>query len=89
MPDKANSPNPLPMIFAESSLSAGLEADEAEEDPSADPFIVQERIFSKYAAMLYSSDNNAKTFHEFKDAKFCPSCGEKVDVYISYQNIPF
>merc|ERR1719422_1167944 len=27
--------------------------------------------------MLYTSNNNAKTFEEFKDAKFCASCGEK------------
>ncbi len=51
----------------------------AEDDPSADPFIVQERIFSKYAAMLYTSDNG-KSFHEFKDAKYCQSCGEKVSL---------
>ena len=40
------------------------------------PFIPQERILNKYAAMLYYSCNQGKNFHEFKDAKFCPSCGE-------------
>ncbi len=62
-----------------SGLSMGLE-EEGDDDPTADPFIAQERIFSKYAAMLYTSDNNGKTFHEFKDARFCPSCGEKVKI---------
>ncbi|EDO46114.1 predicted protein [Nematostella vectensis] len=42
----------------------------------ADPFIPHERILSKYAAMMYYSCNHGKNFHEFKDAKFCPSCGE-------------
>ena len=42
----------------------------------ADPFIPQERIMSKYAAMLYYSCNHGKNFHEFKDAKYCASCGE-------------
>lgn len=42
----------------------------------ADPFIPHERIMSKYAAMMYYSCNHGKNFHEFKDAKFCPSCGE-------------
>lgn len=65
----------------ESSLSEGLGGDEEDdENPNSDPFIPQERIFSKYAAMFYTSDNNGKTFQEFKDAKFCPSCGEKVDM---------
>ena len=31
---------------------------------------------SKYAAIMYYSCNHGKNFHEFKDAKFCPSCGE-------------
>ena len=59
----------------DSILSAGLE--ENEEDDS-DPFIPQERIFSKYAAMLYTSNNQGRSFEEFKEAKFCQSCGEKV-----------
>lgn len=42
----------------------------------ADPFIPHERIMGKYAAMMYYSCNHGKNFHEFKDAKFCPSCGE-------------
>ena len=50
------------------------------DDPSADPFIVQERVFSKYAAMMYSSENG-KSFHEFKEAKYCQSCGEKVTIW--------
>ena len=41
-----------------------------------DPFIPQERILSKYAAILFYSCNHGKNFHEFKDAKFCSSCGE-------------
>lgn len=61
----------------ESGMSIGQE-EEPEEDPNVDPFIPQERIFSKYAAMMYTSDNNGKSFHEFKDARYCPSCGEKV-----------
>lgn len=34
---------------------------EENDEPSADPFIVQERIFAKYAAMLYTSDNGKNT----------------------------
>ncbi|KAK7494886.1 hypothetical protein BaRGS_00013765 [Batillaria attramentaria] len=60
----------------ESILWAGLEEDEGQEE-MADPFIPQERVFSKYAAMLYTSNNTGKTFEEFKDAKYCASCGEK------------
>ncbi|XP_068687187.1 centromere-associated protein E-like [Montipora foliosa] len=41
-----------------------------------DPFIPHEKILSKYAAMLYYSCNQGKNYHEFKDARFCPSCGE-------------
>ena len=66
---------PRYFCFPDSILSAGLE--ETEEDDS-DPFIPQERIFSKYAAMLYTSNNQGRSFEEFKEAKFCPSCGEKV-----------
>ena len=41
-----------------------------------DPFIPHEKILSKYSAMMYYSCNQGKNYHEFKDAKFCPSCGE-------------
>ena len=41
-----------------------------------DPFIPHERIMSKYSAMMYYSCNQGKNYHEFKDAKFCASCGE-------------
>lgn len=41
-----------------------------------DPFISHERILSKYSAMMYYSCNQGKNYHEFKDAKFCASCGE-------------
>ena len=64
---------------SESILWAGLEEDEGQEEV-VDPFIPQERVFSKYAAMLYTSNNMGKTFEEFKDAKYCASCGEKVRV---------
>ena len=68
------------LIFpVDSILSAGLE--ENEEDDS-DPFIPQERIFSKYAAMLYTSNNQGRSFEEFKEAKFCQSCGEKVGSFL-------
>ncbi|XP_012934651.1 uncharacterized protein LOC101853915 [Aplysia californica] len=60
----------------DSLLFAGLEEEEITEEV-ADPFIPQERVFSKYAAMLYTSNNHGKTFEEFKDAKYCASCGEK------------
>ncbi|KAK7110079.1 uncharacterized protein [Littorina saxatilis] len=60
----------------ESILWAGLDEDEGQEEV-VDPFIPQERVFSKYAAMLYTSNNIGKTFEEFKDAKYCASCGEK------------
>ncbi|KAH3789098.1 hypothetical protein DPMN_167267, partial [Dreissena polymorpha] len=60
---------------SDSILSAGLGEDE--DDADNDPFIPQERVFSKYAAMVYTSNNQGKSFEEFKDAKFCQSCGEK------------
>ncbi|XP_060587658.1 uncharacterized protein LOC132743149 isoform X3 [Ruditapes philippinarum] len=60
---------------SDSILSAGLGDDEDEAD--SDPFIPQERVFSKYAAMMYTSNNHGKSFEEFKEAKYCPSCGEK------------
>lgn len=41
-----------------------------------DPFIPHEKILSKYAAMIYYSCNQGKNYHEFKDARYCPSCGE-------------
>ena len=63
-------------IAGESILWAGLDEDQGQEEV-VDPFIPQERVFSKYAAMLYTSNNSGKTFEEFKDAKFCASCGEK------------
>nr|XP_022341506.1 uncharacterized protein LOC111135590 isoform X1 [Crassostrea virginica] len=66
------------VLDPDSILSAGLNDDnDDEEGPDSDPFIPQERVFSKYAAMLYTSNNQGRSFEEFKDAKFCPSCGEK------------
>ncbi|XP_033757062.1 uncharacterized protein LOC117339522 isoform X1 [Pecten maximus] len=62
---------------SDSILSVGLHDTEGDEEGDADPFIPQERVFAKYAAMLYTSSNMGKSFDEFKDAKFCPSCGEK------------
>ena len=70
------------IFLLESNLSAGLDDDDEDDLASNDPFIVQERVFSKYAAMMYTSDNNSKTFNEFKDAKYCGSCGEKVSTDI-------
>ncbi|XP_013415715.1 uncharacterized protein LOC106177476 isoform X3 [Lingula anatina] len=81
MEEEANKPETTkqkesrPGTGQESVLSAGL-VDE-EKDDGADPFIPHERIFSKYAAMMYSSSNKGKNWHEFQAAKFCPSCGEK------------
>ena len=71
-------------FILESSLSqdadiAMLPVDDDDDNPEKDPFIPHERVFAKYAAMLYSSDNGGKTFHEFKESKFCASCGEKVN----------
>ncbi|XP_074640808.1 uncharacterized protein LOC141898673 [Tubulanus polymorphus] len=48
-----------------------------DDNPIDDPFVPQERIFSKYAAMMYTSSNGGHTYHEFKGAKYCASCGEK------------
>jgi hypothetical protein len=42
-----------------------------------DPFTPHERLLNKYAVMLYSSVNNAKSFFEFPEAEYCPSCAEK------------
>ncbi|XP_041369445.1 uncharacterized protein LOC121383457 [Gigantopelta aegis] len=61
----------------DSILSVGLGDDDDDDDAMVDPFIPQERVFSKYAVMAYTSNNQGKTFDEFKDAKYCPSCGEK------------
>ncbi|XP_052704063.1 uncharacterized protein LOC128180193 isoform X1 [Crassostrea angulata] len=78
MPDPAGLNKSDIVLDPDSILSAGLNDDnDDEEGPDADPFIPQERVFSKYAAMLYSSNNQGRSFEEFKDAKFCPSCGEK------------
>ncbi|XP_048745050.2 uncharacterized protein LOC125658046 isoform X3 [Ostrea edulis] len=73
--------DPAGLNKSDSILSAGLNEDnDDDEGPDADPFIPQERVFSKYAAMLYTSNNQGRSFEEFKDAKFCPSCGEKTVV---------
>ena len=53
-----------------------------------DPFIPQEAILSKYSIMVYTSNNQKKTFHELKDAKFCASCGEKVGFIWFMSNNP-
>ena len=55
-----------------------MDGTDDEDNPAMDPFIAQERVFSKYAAMLYTSPDGGKVYHEFKDAKYCASCGEKV-----------
>ncbi len=65
------------MFFTESNLSAGLDSRDDDEG-GPDPFGVQERIFSKYAAMLYTSSNNGKTYHELQGSLYCDSCREKV-----------
>ena len=69
--------------ISDSILSAGLGDDEDEDE--SDPFIPQERVFSKYAAMVYTSNNQGRSFEEFKDAKYCPSCGEKVQFNFDIQ----
>lgn len=63
---------------------AGLDEDDGKHN-TADPYIPQDRVFSKYAAMLYTSNNSGKTFEEFKDAKYCSSCGEKVCYLVKIQ----
>ena len=82
---KVKSSRLLPV--GESILWAGLEEEEGQEEV-VDPFIPQERVFSKYAAMLYTSNNTGKTFEEFKDAKYCASCGEKVRLCQRARNDP-
>ncbi|CAC5397112.1 unnamed protein product [Mytilus coruscus] len=67
---------PEGLTKGDSILSAGL-GDEDEKNTEPDPFIPQEQVFSKYAAMVYTSSNNGKSFDTFKEAEFCPSCGEK------------
>ncbi|XP_077992401.1 uncharacterized protein LOC144446500 isoform X2 [Glandiceps talaboti] len=62
----------------DSVMSLGEEFDNMDSATSEmDPFVPQETILSKYSAMIYTSTNHAKSFHELKDAKFCTSCGEK------------
>lgn len=43
-----------------------------------DPFVPHETVFSKYAAVIYTSIDLGKTFEVLKEIKFCLSCGEKV-----------
>ncbi|XP_070540507.1 uncharacterized protein [Ptychodera flava] len=62
----------------DSVMSLGEDFDNLDPTMSEmDPFVPQETILSKYSAMIYTSTNHAKSFHELKDAKFCGSCGEK------------
>lgn len=69
---------PLGMTKSDSILSAGLEGDDEEE--MDDPFIAQERVFCKYAAMIYVSSNDGKSYEELKESKFCASCCEKTSI---------
>ena len=56
------------MSWSESGLSAELDMDDDDDDnPTLDPFIPQERVFCKYAAMI------GKNFYEFNEAEYCPS----------------
>nr|XP_039262951.1 uncharacterized protein LOC120338989 [Styela clava] len=60
---------------------SGLEEDNTKlTDPSTDPFNPQERVLSKYSAMIYTSINSGKSFDEINCAKFCISCGEKTAI---------
>ena len=68
-----------PVILKAYAMETGSGgADDGDDVVEVDPFVPHEEIFNKFAAMLYTSDNNGKSFYEFKDARFCPSCGEKV-----------
>ncbi|XP_076812117.1 uncharacterized protein LOC143459041 [Clavelina lepadiformis] len=68
-------------IGSQISLESGLEEDTTPlVDPSSDPFNPQEKLLSKYSAMIYTSVNSGKTFDEITSAKFCVSCGEKTAV---------
>ena len=58
------------LIFTETNL--------INDKSEADPFIPQENIFSRYATMIFSSNDNGHTFVECDSAKYCYSCGEKV-----------
>nr|XP_002121447.1 uncharacterized protein LOC100177030 [Ciona intestinalis] len=63
------------------SIESGLEEDTTPlVDPTSDPFNPQERLLSKYSAMIYTSVNSGKTFDEISFAQFCQSCGEKTAV---------
>ncbi|XP_067940341.1 uncharacterized protein [Watersipora subatra] len=56
------------------SLDAG---DYVDEDYESNPFIPHERIFSKYAAMLYYSQDGGKNYYIHQDCHYCDSCHEK------------
>ncbi|PAA84666.1 hypothetical protein BOX15_Mlig015929g4 [Macrostomum lignano] len=45
-----------------------------------DPFVVNERVFSKYSLMLFVSTNGGKTFSEFGGSNYCHQCFEKTTV---------
>jgi len=62
------------------SLEAG---DYVDEEYTEDPFIPHERVFSKYAVMLYYSQDAGKTFYLHQDSKYCESCHEKVSASLS------
>lgn len=53
-------------------------ADYTVEEYEEDQFIPHERIFSKYAVMLYYSQDAGKNFYIHQDCKYCESCHEKV-----------
>ncbi|BFZ01755.1 hypothetical protein BsWGS_04794 [Bradybaena similaris] len=46
-------------------------------DKGIDPFVPHETVFSKYAAVIYTSIDHGKTFEVLKEINFCLSCGEK------------
>lgn len=41
------------------------------------PFVVHERVFSKYSAKIAVSSDGGRTFYELSTTAFCPSCAEK------------
>ncbi|CAD5111049.1 DgyrCDS400 [Dimorphilus gyrociliatus] len=61
---------------SKSKLTVGLV--DPEEVKKDDPFIANERVLGKYSAVIYTSDNEGKHFHELKGVDFCKNCGQKV-----------
>ena len=58
-------------------------ADYVDEEYESNPFIPHERMFSKYAVMLYYSQDAGKNYYIHQDCRYCESCHDKVITFIN------